>query len=282
MRSPGSGLIWLASYPKSGNTWLRLLFANLQAVGREPLDINTLGRFSPIATSRAVFEFHTLLDAALLRPAEIDLLRPLVHERMAASATALQFVKCHDPWRVLDDGRVLLGESARAAIYVVRDVRDVTVSLSHHLGLTIDETVDWLSCEDQVVAADGTQLAYHLGDWSCHVAGWLAQRHVPLCVVRYEDLLADTAGELQRVLTTLQLQVAPDRIGQAVCHAGFAELQRQEQLHGFGERHARQDRFFRQGQAGGWRTTLTAAQVRRLEEQHGAVLQQLGYDLASA
>ncbi len=76
--------IWLASYPKSGNTWLRLLLANLSAT--RPADINGLSEQAGIASARGPFDRLLLIDSGLLTHDEIDCLRPRVYEEMARDA----------------------------------------------------------------------------------------------------------------------------------------------------------------------------------------------------
>lgn len=274
------GLVWLASFPKSGNTWMRILLANLVDDNGQAQNINALAIRNGIANSRALFDFHTLLDSSLLRPHEIDLLRPTVHDLVAEQPIANHVVKCHDCWRELDDGRPVLGYGARAAIYVVRDPRDVAVSLAHHMGGTPDDAIAVMSGADDPVQAD-RQLPYRQGSWSRHVTSWLDQTRVPLLCLRYEDLLHDTVGCLVRTLHFLGAPCPPERIERAVHHASFAELRRQEEAQGFRERRPGQPFFFRRGQAGDWRTSLSPEQVRAIETAHGATMRRLGYPLST-
>ena len=74
--------VWLASYPKSGNTWMRMLIANLSAKDA-PADINDLPERGGIASARGPFDYLTLIDSGLLTHDEIDVLRPRVYEELA-------------------------------------------------------------------------------------------------------------------------------------------------------------------------------------------------------
>ena len=98
--------IWLASYPKSGNTWFRMLIANLSAT-EKPVDINRLTERSGIASAREPFDYLTLIDSGLLTHDEADRLRPRVYEALrrgepddeydvAVQPQPVRFVKCHD------------------------------------------------------------------------------------------------------------------------------------------------------------------------------------------
>jgi aryl sulfotransferase len=279
---PG-GMVWIASYPKSGNTWVRILLSNLvHGADDRPEDINNLSLHDGIAGSRRIFEDQTLVDSGLLRPCEIEGLRPSVHDAYAASNTAA-FVKAHDAWTYLPDGTPLLGRGARAALYLVRDPRDVAVSFAFFQAVSLDHTIEQMNRPGTSFASD-SQVRQRVDDWSGHVRGWLDQTDLPVHLIRYEDLQADTPSVLRRALhflgASFESEAAEeDSIARAVRHASFAELQRQERENGFIERSTRQELFFRQGRVGDWRRHLSEAQVRRIESAHAPTMTRLGYEL---
>lgn len=276
-----SELVWLASYPKSGNTWLRILLANLAAGEDAPADINDLSSYGAHAADRDQFEASTLLDSSLLSHEEIDALRPRVYEAIARRSGERQWMKVHDAYRLLPGGEPLLGESARAALYLVRDPRDVAVSFAHHDDVPVDtaiammETTDYGFCRSR--AGLPSQLRQTLRGWSDHVASWLDQHCVPVHVIRYEDLAADAAAAFGAALTFVGYHAAASDIERSIRRSAFRELQRLERIEGFAERESRGSPFFRAGEAGGWRSILTAEQRARIERSHGAMMDRLGY-----
>ena len=88
--------IWLASYPKSGNTWFRMLVANLSAKDGKPVDINDLPERGGIASARGPFDHLTLIDSGLLTHDEIDCLRPRVYEELARGEDDDEYDKAPD------------------------------------------------------------------------------------------------------------------------------------------------------------------------------------------
>jgi hypothetical protein len=269
------GLVWLASFPKSGNTWLRVLLANLTAGNDGPADINAL-RSSGIASARPPFEEDMLIDPSLLTDDEADRLRPAFHD-FRAREKGPQFVKTHDAFTCLADGTPLLGSGARAALYVVRDPRDVVVSYSFFFETDLERATRELGNEGFTLPASAMQFRQRLLGWSGHVRSWLDQRTVPVHIVRYEDLLADTAGELRRALDFVGARSSAEEIARTVRHSAFGELRRQETERGFRERGSRHQMFFREGRAGAWRERLPAALARTIERDHGEVMARLGY-----
>ncbi|HEX6375682.1 MAG TPA: sulfotransferase domain-containing protein [Allosphingosinicella sp.] len=291
-----TGIVWLASYPKSGNTWMRLLIANLDGEAEAPTDINALSKRRGIASSRELLDELTLLESGLLTDEEVDLLRPAVYCAWAAEIAGRDggarqraqplpprhFIKSHDAYTRLSDDRPLLGgaEAARGAIVIVRDPRDIAPSLADHRGCSIDEAIDLMSDPEAAQArssrGQNRQLRQRLLDWSSHVSSWLDQNDIPVCPVRYESMLADAAGMLTRAMAFAGCPTTAEQVARAVRLSAFEALRRQEEAKGFAEARVGR-RFFRRGEAGGWRAALSKDQVARIEGLHGPTMARLGY-----
>lgn len=279
-----TGIVWLASFPKSGNTWFRIVLANLTAGDQGPADINNLDECGGIASSRDEFEAITMIESDLLSHDDIDCLRPRVYEVLAAEASQQRWIKVHDAYTSTRDGDPLLGrKAAGAAVYLVRDPRDVAVSLAHHNSTTVDDAIKLMNTADSAVYGGHKgvlpQLRQRLLGWSGHVTSWLDQPDVPVHTVRYEDLVAHPVAGFSEALRFAGRLATTAEVERAVRHADFSELQRQEREKGFGEKMPGPAPFFRAGRAGGWRGTLTAGQVDVIEHCHGAAMTRLGYAL---
>ncbi len=288
---------WLASYPKSGNTWMRILLANLLATDGGPIGINTIPRMSGnIAASRAMFDEFLLIDSGLLTQDEIDSLRPRLHEELACGAgtghgasdnPAVRFTKVHDAYTLTSRGEPLLAGAGGAdgAVLIVRDPRDVAPSLAHHHDMSIDEAIAFMATPQAVFPNNRrtTHLHQRLLAWHLHAASWLRQSDIPVHLVRYEDMLSDTPVVLRRVAAFAGLDATDEAVDRAVRFSRFAELQRQEHEEGFREipLPLQHRVFFRRGDAGAWRDELTAEQVARIEAAQGPMMRRLGYALAA-
>ena len=284
-------LVWLASYPKSGNTWTRVLLANLLSPADEALSINRIGDGLPsiMPSSRSPFDELAGIPSADCTDDEVDELRPGVYRAHAAHAeqdgTRL-FVKVHDAFHHTPAGEPVFPEDVTVgAIYLLRNPLDVAVSWTFHVGQT-DVARGVARVNDPEAALGGCrsiQMRQRLFDWSRHVESWLGAPF-PVLRVRYEGLLADTAGQLARMARFLGLDGASDegRLRRAVACADFARLRKDEEREGFRERAPATRRFFRSGKAGDWHRHLTAAQVREVVHRHGRVMAANGYDLREA
>ncbi len=138
-----NGFYWLASYPKSGNTWLRLFLESL-AIGGNTVDINALNVSVSGGHAASRSEFDRILDieSADLTDDEITLARPRQYEIEAGTAKSPMLRKAHDAWGLTPAGESLFPPGLTlGAVYLVRDPRDVAVSLSYHLNQTVDQVI---------------------------------------------------------------------------------------------------------------------------------------------
>lgn len=272
-------LVWVASYPKSGNTWTRILLGNLLGDPREEESIATIGN---ISASRPLFDDATGLASSDLTADEIDLLRPESYRVLAGQSDGPCFIKAHDACQRNSAGEwIFPPDCSRGAVLLVRHPMDVALSFAHHMGhgdLAI--AVARLGNASHMMAGEGHR-QYHqrtLG-WSGHYLSWTRQDAIPLLVVRYEDMLADTAAEFGRIVRFLGLPHAEDeaRIARAVELSRFDRLRSIEQRDGFREVPARADRFFRSGRAGEGIERLPDHLRAKILDTHGPVMEELGY-----
>lgn len=276
-----TSIAWLASYPKSGNTWLRILLANLLSPRPlEPVSINDL-EGDGIASWLGLISQYAALDPAELTAEEITALRPRIYSLMASEASRTIVMKIHDAYvDVAPDQPLVPVDATRSVVYIVRNPLDVAVSVAHHNGIGMDRAVATMGDPEYVIGRRIGQFAeqseQRLLTWSAHVESW-TRAPMPLHLLRYEDLQADTARSFASVAEFLGLSHDGARVQRAVENSAFDQLRAQEDEHGFRERPPSGDRFFRRGQIGGWRDELNEAQVARIIADHGAVMRRLGY-----
>jgi aryl sulfotransferase len=279
-----AGIWWLASYPKSGNTWLRVALATLLS-GR-PADINTMPFVRVIANNRARFDTALGIESADLTAEQETNLRPRAYELWAADAAQPLYCKTHDTYRRTPAGEPLFPTAATlGAVYVVRDPRAVAVSLANHLAEPIDKAIArmedpaaglWISSPRL-----STQLSQQYGNWRDHIDSWLGAPF-PVHLLRYEDMHGDPQAAFAAVAAFLGLSSDRERVATAVDAASFSRLQAQERAVGFVEKPIQAAAFFREGRVDGWRQVLTAEQNARIVEANEPVMRRLGYDTALA
>lgn len=278
-------ITWLASYPKSGNTWARLF---LQAYGADAqLDINE--RSGPVwhdADSKVWKEVLKAKDDA-----ELDaypeweyhchrgavLMRFVKH--YAKDRDGQVWLKTHIPRWNMDGLEMIPAGMTRGAVYIVRDPRDVVISFADHLGISIDHTIDFMAAGNSQLLMNGKR--ENIGSWSLNVGSWIDDAcPFPRCVLRYEDMLTDPEASFTLLLKAFGIPAETGRLRRAIEHTAFDVLRTQEDAAGtFINVSEHQDRFFRSGKAGAWRNVLSPEQAARIEADHGDVMRCLGYTL---
>ena len=270
--------IWLASFPKSGNTWVRALLAALDLGQQTRLGALQSG---PIASARSPLSRWLAIPTSDLSIQEIAGLRPLADAALDAQLAEPRFRKIHDGlFTGVDSAPIIPPAATRGAVYIVRDPRDIAASYAEHMGTTLADAVEVLGgrpIRRSQLPGGGVQLPVRTGSWSEHLASWLDQTLFPVLLVRYEDLHANPAGELRRIVAFAGLDADDTTIARAVAASAFAQLAAAEAEEPFAERARSEVRFFRRGVAGGWRDELPDGLARRIEADHREAMLRLGY-----
>jgi len=280
-----TGFYWLASYPRSGSTWLALALCSIHRSG-SPVEFAAGTTLFPQAAERDAFDRALGIESSDLTPDEDERLRPRLYETLAKQASEPLIRRVHSAFVRTSAGEPLFPPALTlGAVYLVRDPRDVAISYANYMDRDIGETIEAMRNPGAAIGAPPGALSpllrQRLLTWSDHVQSWL-NAGMRLLPVRYEDLLADPAGVLSTVAAFLGWNTAPEIIAAAVETTQFSRLRSAEQKHGFESSARRSGPFFRRGVAGDWRTALTPEQVRQLEHDHGTAMARVGYALSLA
>lgn len=277
-----ASIYWLASYPKSGNTWMRIFLTNYQRDSECPADINEL-EGGPIASSRAWFDEWAGIEASALDDRLIAHVRPDVYRCMARAEAKPLFMKVHDSWSLTDRGDGLFpADVTEGVIYIIRNPLDMAASCSNHWGVDIEKAVANLCDPDYALARSlgglSDQLRQDMGTWSNHVVSWVYSAGLPVLTVRYEDLRRDALNTFGKVVRFCNFDYDEKRLRKAIDFSDFAELKKQEKERGFRESSlVAPEAFFRKGKAGGWRDELSEELVGRIIEVNGETMRRFGY-----
>lgn len=261
-------ILWLASYPKSGNTWLRAFLANLIANRSKPLARAELSQFCEDQAGATHFSAAAGRPSVELSIGELCALRPQVQTAIAARAQGTVLVKSHNYWGGFEQYPLHEPQVSAGGVYVLRNPLDVVVSMTHHFGLGVEAAIDFLGNEDTATENEPRWVSQLLGSWSTHVASWADIDHPGFLLVRYEDLLDKPAKHFARIARRVGI-TDRSRISRAIKHASFQTLAASERRDGFIEASEKTAaRFFRAGRAQQWRQVLDRDQVGRIVARH--------------
>ncbi len=273
-------LVWLASFPKSGNTWMRVFLHNLFVNDSRPVDLNRMQ--GGIFQSDSALTWFRFFDKRPLEDWSFDdvaCMRPKVHELIAETNSGSVFCKTHNALMTMRGHSTINLNVTSGAIYIVRNPLDVTLSLADFLGVGVDKAIDFLVSDFMETDNDPVRntVCVALGSWSQHVESWTGRPNPSLHVVRYEDMLEHPLTTFGKTAEFLGLKPSRQRLSRAIRNSSFKVLRKQENRTNFKEKSIHQERFFRRGTAGGWKQELSYEQVQRICEAHREQMKRFDY-----
>lgn len=276
-----AGIWWLASYPKSGNTWLRAFLAYHRHYPKAPESLNDL-LGEPMAAYRRIFDDVTGLSSSEMNPDEIARLRPKVYRQIGTQNQDARYLKIHDANHLVPGGERLIPASVtHGAIYLLRNPLDVAHSWAHHSGTSIDEAISGMGDEERTLADQrrrtALQLPQLLLSWGAHVRSWVDSPDFPVLILRYEDMLSGPEKEFSKVLRFIGLPEDKKRLQWAIEQSSFDKLRTREREEGFSQTLASGRLFFRSGKMGQWKKLLSHKQIAAIVEGNRDEMARFGY-----
>ncbi|PIP55348.1 MAG: sulfotransferase [Bacteroidetes bacterium CG23_combo_of_CG06-09_8_20_14_all_32_9] len=274
-------IVWLASYPKSGNTWCRVFLANYLSKSDEPVNINHLN-IGAIFSSRQIIEDNTGFDISELTADECDELRSFAFEKWAENYDENAFVKTHDAFVTLPSGENMFPvRKTKAAVYFIRNPLDVAVSFANHLGTDPEKAAEKM-CENKFCLAASKkkynqQIRQRLLSWSGHVQSWTTQNNFPVLVVRYENILENSEREFQSILQFLNIPYNSENFIKALKYSNFENMKKAEQETGFKEKSPACKTFFKVGKSGYYKNILSENLIQKIINEHFACMKKYHY-----
>ncbi len=283
------GYWYLASYPKSGNTWCRVFITELKRLSkkeedRKELDLNRDVETGAIASSRHWLDDQLGINTCDLNYAELDPLRGKAGQTANLFAEGERFHKVHDAFLSPDSkGRpVVCTAGCKGVVYIMRHPEDVAVSLSHFMSWDLPRCVNFLlDPSASLVAGEGHgghQVRQFMGRWDQHVKSWVDQTEIPSLVIRYEDMLNNGQDTFLKLAEFLDLSSEIDLVNQALTNTSIDRLRKlEDDVGGFDEKPDGCERFFRSGKSGEGAEKLSIEQRRRLYKNLKAIMDRFSY-----
>ncbi len=279
-------IIWITSYPKSGNTWVRALLSTY------------------LYSDQGNFEFNLLknIDAFPSKKYFLPLLKNFQDMKKVSSFWLaaqnkinlndnITFLKTHSALCTFENNKFTDSFNTKAVIYVVRDPRNVITSLSNHYSLDIKESFSFITKKNRMLVLNkygGSDfgIAEVLGDWSEHYKSWKNITFAPILIIKYEDLLLDTKKTFISVLVFLskftKIKIDNKKIENTINTCSFESLVKKEKDEGFNEaviskKNYEKVRFFNLGKKNDWNYLLDIEYEKKLREFFALEMKELGY-----
>ena len=261
-----NNLIWICSYPKSGNTWVRsTIFAALMG----EVSLNKFADVVPAFNASAMAETSNDNPDPLER--EVLCWNNAQHVASSKASPKSQMFKTHNAAAVVNGVEFPNKELTSKAVYIVRDPRDIAVSYARHYSHDVNAAIEAMLNEKNYTFDVGR--AEFLSSWGNHILSW-QKKDFPVLVMRYEDLLSAPYLQIPRLLAFLGITTNLS-IASLVELTSFTNLKRLEEKGGFDEA-VRQQSFFWRGKSGAGKH-LIGVNFKELESAFGGIMKSVRY-----
>ena len=270
--------IFLASYPKSGNTWLRSIIGNFYNFDKE-FSLNNIKSIPLLSIKKHFSEFD---NKVYINNKELhfDWISQNIikcQNLLNNKTNHLNIFKTHSARH-----KNFTNETVNAGfIYIVRDPRDIIVSLKNFSGKEIDKTIDeFLFSKSLMISTNGAQEL--LSTWELNVQSWLNYKSVPRLMIKYEDLKLNpkeiilNIKEFLNNTHRLKINLSDQDIDKIIENTKFNNLKKLEDKNGFDEA-TKHSKFFRSGTSNQWKDVLTNTQVKLIEKNLKSLMRYFNY-----
>ena len=279
-------IIWLASYPKSGNTWVRHFLASLIYSNQGKDGLDKLG-FIMQYPKKDQFE-KLVTDLNDFNQIRKNWIRS---QNIINSDNKIKIFKTHHSLSTLNEDNFTNEENTLGAIYIVRDPRNVISSILYHFNLTnIEEALNFLKDEKKFIGNLKNKTNYPLltliGSWKSNYNSW---KHIGknFLLVKYEDLILNPNNEFKRIANhiskLINIKFSEEQIKQSVEESSFKNLSNLEDKNGFVESikssENKKKKFFNLGPKNNWKEILEKKYVKEIENSFNSEMKELGYIL---
>lgn len=261
-------ITWIASYPKSGNTWVRSFLTNYFSNSD---DFN----FQQLENIKK-FPKESLFKDLNVNKKDFEHIASnwIPMQSLLNLKNKITYLKTHNAMMTINNHKFTDSVNTNGFIYIVRDPRDVLISYSSHMSLDVEKTLEIMTGELSYSEIDGVIMS----SWSTHYNSW-KNSDFDKIIVRYEDLVENTKDSFNNIITFLNktndLTINEEKINKAILNTNFKELKKLEENEGFNEAH--RNKFFRKGKVGQWKDELDIKIVKKIEESFYKEMKDLGY-----
>ena len=281
-------IIWLASYPKSGNTWLRSLISSYYYSKSGDFDFNLLNNIDQFPS---VNYFKNDKDL-YLKPEDTSV-KWISKQKEINKDKKIKLFKTHNAICKINKNSFTDRKNTLGGIYIVRDPRNIITSLSHHYQINKDEAVNFMNDEKRALIEkkDERFLGFvALFSWRFHVDSWTNCNLFPVLTIRYEDLELSTFETFKKVINFIKdisnsnIPFNRDKAKKSIVSCDFEKLKSLEEKNGFKESMLQKNKskrvnFFNLGKENNFKKILDPSLIRQMNNTYKEYLRKFNYEI---
>tara|TARA_B100000676_G_scaffold302785_1_gene352308 strand:- start:457 stop:1293 length:837 start_codon:yes stop_codon:yes gene_type:complete len=275
-------IIWIASYPKSGNTYIRSFLSAYFFSKNGDFDFELLKNIEQFPDKQFFKGFVNNLDVASQNWLPIQ--RDIVKRKK------VKFLKTHSAFISINNNQFTNADTTLGSVYIVRDPRSIMASIMNHFSLSQTEAAEMLFDKNRgIKSSDGNLATYSfLSNWSNHFNSWNNLQTIKKMLIKYEDL-EDKFDEIFKKLIEYINNLIGNNDGidhqkfkKALNTTKFSFLKTKEKKEGFLESIYSREKeqsipFFNKGFSNDWEKKLDEKIRKRIEDEFHKEMKQLGY-----
>ena len=274
-------IIWCASYPKSGNTWIRAIIASLVYSEDGLFNFDMLKKIN-LFPKRYYFKEFTNDYSNLKRISQ----HWINAQQNINAEEKLKIFKTHNGNYNFFGNDFTNKNNTAGVIYVVRDPRNIITSVANHYQLNLEKSLDFLLDEKRFLFntnnpndSSEENIITLLGSWKSHYNSWKISSNS--IIIKYEDLLINTKSEINKLSTFLKkftkFNVSDQKIQNILKTTSFEKLKKMEEKEGFEEASNSTIKFFNLGPSNDWKNVLSKNLIDSVEKNFNKEMKELGY-----
>tara|TARA_B110000008_G_scaffold272346_1_gene304960 strand:+ start:1847 stop:2701 length:855 start_codon:yes stop_codon:yes gene_type:complete len=282
-------IFWIASYPKSGNTWLRTLISSYYYSDDGIYSENLIKRIRQFPEKMHFTDFDYNQNIVT------DTSRFWIKAQEKINKdNKLKFFKTHNAFGALNNNHFTDNKNSIGVIYIIRDPRNVITSLMNHYELDNEQAIKWMTNEKNYIYdvinfdEDGYSDFQFISSWNTNYKSWLLQKKIPIKFIKYEDLLNQTFTVFKDVINFINIttrnneKIKMDKLKNSINSTFFDKLQDMEKKNGFSEaitskKNNKKIPFFNMGPKNDWKKVLDKNLINRLNDHFEKNLIELSY-----